>query len=329
MADLTTKYLGLTLRTPIIAGSCGLTNSVEDIKLHEEHGAGAVVLKSLFEEEIMLEMEQSMQQMNRPGTIYPEIYDFFDYDTVEDSVSKYLNLIRDLKKEVKIPVIASINCVSSDEWTAFAKRLQNAGADAIELNLFILPSDFTRNAEDNERVYFDIISKVKQEVSIPVSLKISYYFSNLGTMIQKLSESGIDGLVLFNRFYSPDFNIDNFTITSASVFSNPGDIYLSLRWIAIMAQRVKCDLAASTGVHDAGGLIKQLLAGANAVQCASVLYKEGPTAIRKMLNGLESWMAEHGFESVDQFRGKLSQTRSANPAAYERAQFMHHFSGKF
>lgn len=327
--DISVNYLGLKLPSPIIAGSCGLTNSLQDIKLHEQNGAGAVVLKSLFEEEIMIELENSKAQMNRPVTIYPEIYDFFDYDTVEDSVSKYLSLIESCKKEIKIPIVASINCISSDEWIGFARRLESAGADALELNMFILPSDFERTTEQNESVYFDVINRIKSEIKIPVALKISYYFSNLGTMIKKLSESGIDGIVLFNRFFSPDFNIDNFSITSSSVFSGPGDLTLSLRWIAIMAERVKCDLCASTGVHDAPALIKQLLAGANAVQIASVLYKQGPSAIKSMINGLKEWMLDHGFDSIDDFRGKMSQSRSSNPAAYERAQFMKHFSGKW
>jgi dihydroorotate dehydrogenase (fumarate) len=329
MIDISTKYLGFTLKSPIIVGSCGLTNSLEDIKLHAENGAGAVVLKSLFEEEIMIELEHSKTQMNQPGNIYPEIYDFFDFDTVEDSLTKYLNLIQDCKKHMDIPIIASINCVSADEWVGFAKRIQKAGADALELNLFILPSDFNRTAEENEKVYFDVINKIKSQITIPVALKVSYYFSNLGSMLQKLSESGIEGLVLFNRFYSPDFNIDNFTVTSTNVFSNPSDLPISLRWIAIMAERVKCDLAASTGVHDASSLIKQLLAGANAVQVVSALYKSGPGAIQNMLKGLMMWMEDQDFKSIDDFRGKMSQSRSKNPAVYERAQFMQHFSGKF
>lgn len=329
MIDITTKYLGLELKSPIIVGSCGLTNSLEDIQNHEANGAGAVVLKSLFEEEITLELEHSKAQMMQHGPMYPEIYDLFDYDTVEDSVTRYLNLIKDCKKQVNIPIIASVNCISSDEWINFSKQLEDAGADALELNLFILPSDFTRSAEENERVYFEVIEKVKNTVKIPVALKISYYFSNLGTMIQRLSETGIDGLVLFNRFYNPDFNIDNLTVTAANILSSPSDLPISLRWIAIMAHRVKCDLAASTGVHDGTAVIKQLLAGANAVQVVSAIYKNGSEIIKTMNNELIEWMDKHHYSKIEEFRGKLAQAKSKNPAAYERAQFMKHFSGKF
>ncbi len=329
MADISTKYLGLNLKSPIIVGSCGLTNTLEDIQHHQANGAGAVVLKSLFEEEIIMELEHSRSQMIQHGPLYPEIYDMFDYDTVEDSVTRYLNLIRDCKREVEIPVIASINCISSDEWIDFSKQLEDVGADALELNLFILPSDFSRTAEYNEKIYFEVIEKVKNTVKIPVTLKISYYFSNLGTMIQKLSETGIDGLVLFNRFYSPDFNIDNFTVTASNILSSASDLPISLRWIAIMADRVKCDLAASTGVHDGSAVIKQLLAGANAVQVVSAIYKNGSEILKTMNNELIEWMEEHHFDKIDEFRGKLAQSKSRNPAAYERAQFMKHFSGKF
>ncbi|GAB1370895.1 dihydroorotate dehydrogenase-like protein [Candidatus Kapaibacterium sp.] len=328
MIDLKTKYLGLELKNPIIAASSGMTRTIHLLEELERKGAGAIVLKSIFEEEIAVELNKQVSKMNQPTSIYPEIFDAFDYSDMEDSVSKYLFLIEEAKKKLSIPIIGSVNCVSSDEWTLFAKRMENAGADAIELNMFVLPSDLTRSGPDNEKIYFDVIEKVKKEVNIPVALKISYYFSNLGTMIQKLSESGIDGLVLFNRFFSPDIDIDNMKITPASIYSTPSEISISLRWVAIMANRVKCDLAASTGVHDGAGVIKQLLAGANAVQIASVLYKFGFDIIPQMLEFMKTWMEENQFSSIDDFRGKMSQSASKNPAAYERVQFMQHFAGK-
>ncbi len=328
MADLTTKYLGLTLPSPIIAGSCGYTASVADIAKIEESGAGAVVMKSLFEEEILSELNHAQAQMNRPGTIYPEIFDFFDYDDMEDTVSKYLFTIEEVKKQVKIPVIASVNCISADEWHVFAKRLESAGADALELNLFILPSDLNRSADENEKIYFDVLKKVKNDVKIPVSLKISSYFSNLAQMVVNLGEAGADGIVLFNRFYSPDIDIDRLEVVPADVLSTPADLYNSLRWVAILSGKVKCDLASSTGVHDGKAAIKQLLAGAHAVQVASALYKNGIDYIAEINHTIEDWMNEHGFKSVDEFRGNLSYSNSSNPAAYERVQFMRHFSGK-
>jgi dihydroorotate dehydrogenase (fumarate) len=328
MADLTTKYMGLNLRNPIIAASSGLTNSLQDIKDIEKFGAGAVVLKSLFEEEINIELQKSLSEMNRPGTLYPEIYDFFDYDMVEDSVSRYLFMIEKAKKVSTIPIIASINCVSASDWTIFAKRIEDAGADALELNLFVLPSDFNRTIEQTESIYFDVINKVRNEIKIPIALKTSYYFSNLGQMLKKLSETGISALVLFNRFWSPDFDIDNLKVLSSHVLSTPGELSISLRWIAIMANRVKCDLAASTGIHDGRSVIKQLLAGANVVQVASTLYRNGFPRIQKMLDEMEEWMFTHDYKKVSDFRGLMSQSQSENPAAFERVQFMKFFSGK-
>lgn len=328
MADLSTNYLGLELSNPIVAASSGLTDSVEKIKTLEKNGVGAVVLKSLFEEEIIIEMNKKKEEMLRPGTIYPEIYDFFDYDDVEDSVTKYLAMLESAKKETSIPIIASVNCVSSDEWPVFAKRIEEAGADALELNVFVMPSDFNRSGQENEKIYFDVIDKVTKEVTIPISLKLSYYFSNLGQMLMKLSETGISGLTLFNRFYSPDFDIDNFKVVPVNVFSSPSELATSLRWIAIMANRVKCDLAASTGIHHGHAVVKQILAGADAVHVASTLYQNGVEYVRVMLGEINSWMEKNGFDKLDDFRGKMSQDQSEDPASFERVQFMKHFSGK-
>jgi dihydroorotate dehydrogenase (fumarate) len=328
MVNLTTKYLGLTLKNPIVAGSCGLTNSIDDLKALEAKGVGAIVLKSIFEEEIIAEMKKTAAEIARPQTMYPEIYDFFDMDTMEDTVTKYIGLIEEAKKTLSIPIIASVNCVSADDWTVFAQRVEEAGADALELNLFILPSDFNRSGEDNEKVYFDVVEKIKASTKLPISLKISYYFSNLAQTIKKLSETGIAGLTLFNRFFSPNIDIDAMKVVPSSLYSLPSDISISLRWVGIMSNRVSCDIAASTGVHDGDGVIKQLLAGANVVHIASVLYKNGFDAIPDMLASIEKWMTTKGFDSVDEFRGKLSQEKSSDPAAYERAQFMKHFAGK-
>jgi dihydroorotate dehydrogenase (fumarate) len=326
MTDLTTHYLGLKLRNPLIAGSSGLSNSVKGVKEFEDNGAGAVVLKSIFEEEIVFEYQDILKEASEKG-LNMDQFDYYDYQIKDEKLKKYTALISECKSSVSIPVIASINCVYSHEWTAFAKHLQDAGADALELNMFFLPSDFARTTEEKEKAYFQIIENLKKTVSIPIALKISYYFSNLGPMIQQLSETGIAGLVLFNRFYSPDFDIDKLEVVSSNVFSNPSDLHLSLRWIAIMAERVSCDLAASTGVHDGNALIKQILAGANAVQVVSSFYNNGKGQIKTMLSILEEWMTKKGFNSLSDFRGKMSQAKSSNPAAYERVQFMRYFGG--
>ncbi len=209
MVDLATEYIGMKLKNPIIAGSSGLSGSVKGVVELEESGAAAVVLKSIFEEEIMLEYEDIMREASDEGVNLDQ-FDYFDLDLKSNRINKYTELISESKKNVSIPVIASINCVYSHEWTSFAKQLQDAGADALELNMFFLPSDFDRTTEEKEQAYFQIIEKVQKEISIPITLKISHYFSNLGPMIQQLSGTGISGLVLFNRFYSPDFDIDKF-----------------------------------------------------------------------------------------------------------------------
>jgi len=327
MENLTTKYLGLTLKNPLIAASSGLTDDCQKIKELEESGIGAVVVKSLFEEEIVMEMEANLNRMNSLSFVYPETMGFHEENYTPGATDKYLDLISDCKHNVNIPIIASINCVSAKEWTYFPKQAQEAGADAIEINTFILPTDLNRNAEENEKIYFDIIKEVKKQVSIPVSLKISYYFSNLASIIQRLSETGIGGLVLFNRFYNTDFDINKFELTSSSVLSSPQDIHNSLRWISIMSERVKCDLAATTGVHNGEDVVKQLLAGASAIQIASTLYKNGNSQIQNMLNFLTKWMEEKKYASIADFKGKMSQSKSNNPAAYERVQFMKYFRG--
>ncbi len=327
MADLSTDYLGITLRNPVVIGSSGLTSSVENIKKLEQSGAGAVVLKSIFEEEIAFEYDDMLKEAAEGGYNLDQ-FDYYDYQIKGDKIDNYIKLIEESKKNVSIPVIPSINCIYSYEWTFFAKQLQEVGADALELNMFFLPSDFDRTSEEKERAYFEIIEKIQKTVSIPIALKISYYFSNLGQMIQKLSNTGISGLVLFNRFYSPDFNIDNFEVTSTNVLSSPSELPLSLRWIAIMAERANCDLAASTGVHDGTGVIKQILAGANAVQVVSAIYKNGMGYIQEMLKTVEEWMEKNGYNSLSEFRGKMSQAKSINPAAYERVQFMKYFGDK-
>ena len=328
MADLTTTFAGLHLKNPIIIGSSGLTDSLESIIELENRGAAAIVLKSLFEEEILREMKAQLKSMSSETFLYPETLEFYENnDVTEESTQQYLNLIEKTKYSVNIPVIASINCITSQQWTYFPKQIETAGADALELNIFILPSDLSRTGEENEKVYFEIIREVQKQVSIPIIVKLSYYFSNLATHLQKISQSGIKGMVLFNRFYNPDFDLETLEITSGSVLSTPSDIYLSLRWIAIMAERVNCDLAASTGVHDGSGLIKQLLAGANAVEIASTVYRKGSKQIGKMLDELEEWMDKKSFKSINDFRGKLSQAKSNNPAAFERVQFMKYFRG--
>ncbi|NOQ23888.1 MAG: dihydroorotate dehydrogenase-like protein [Bacteroidales bacterium] len=327
MADISTSYMGLKLRNPIIAASSGLTNSIEDIKEFEKNGVGAIVLKSIFEEEIRRDLEKDIGNMRMETSIYPETFDYYDNYVEDDSLTNYLRLIHDAKQAVNIPIIASINCMSAEKWPYYAETLQDAGADALELNVFVMPSDFEKSSEENEKVYFDVVNEVKKHVKIPISLKISYYSSNLGAFVQKLSKTGIKGLVLFNRFYSPDIDINNLELLSTNVTSSPSELPISLRWIGIMYNRVECDLAASTGIHDGAAVIKQLLAGATVVEIASAFYKNGKSIINDMLEDLSKWMNQNEYKSIADFRGKMSQDKAKNPAAYERMQFMKYFAG--
>ena len=326
MASLDTSFMGLSLKSPIIAGSSGITNQIDNLVALEKAGVGAVVLKSLFEEQIRNEiLKASVDGHN--SSVYPEAYDYIAQYTRSDSIESYLNLIREAKSKLSIPVIASINCVSANEWLDFAAKIELAGADALELNIFMLPSDTYRTGDDNEAVYHSIINQVLKVVNIPVSIKMSSYFSSLGKTALQLSWTGIKGMVMFNRFYSPDIDIDKMEVTSGFVFSNPSDISMPLRWIAMLSGRLHCDICASTGVESGEAAIKMLLAGAKAVQVTSVLYKRGIAEVALMNEKILSWMNAKGFATIEDFRGKLSIKNSQNPAAYERVQFMKHFSG--
>ncbi len=327
MPDLSTSYLGYTLKSPIIIGSSGLTDKAEKIAELEKYGAGAVVLKSIFEEEILNEYEHILKE-EAPGRYKDDYLDYFDYRIKEVNLDNYLELIMQSKKLVKIPVIASINCTTAHEWTYFAKKIEAAGADGLELNIFILPSDPSKTADEVEHTYLEIIRNVKNAVKLPVAVKMSYYFSNLARMINELSRTNISGLVLFNRSYNPDIDLDRMELSSVNVLSSARDLSISLRWIGIMSNRVKCDLAASTGVHDGKAVIKQILAGANAVQVVSAIYEHGPAYIEQMNLEISEWMISRKFEKTDDFRGLLSQNKQMNPALFERVQFMKYFSDR-
>ncbi len=329
MADLSTKYLGLTLRNPVVIGSSGLTNSLKEIVELDKNGAGAIVLKSIFEEQILLQADYSRQQAEAHDMMYTELSETLDYIDVhirEKELGNYLSLIKEAKSKISVPLIASINAVTSHEWTSFAKRIEEAGADAIELNIFIMPFNIDKGCEENEQAYYDILKKVKSQVTIPVSVKISPYFSNLGKVVKNLEANGADGVVLFNRFSTPDIDIQNLKVTHGEILSHASDIANSLRWIAILAKRVNLSLAASTGIHDGEAVVKQLLAGATVTQLTSAIYKHGPSYILDVLKFVNDWMESKGFNYIDQVRGKLSQKSSSNPNAYERMQFMKYFS---
>ena len=328
MANLETSYLGLKLKNPLVIASSGLTNSVKKIKELEEAGAAAVVVKSIFEEQILNELS-SLLEKEAHNASYPEAEDYMKTYLRDNTVSSHLNLIREAKEAVSIPVIASINCVSTAEWTTFAKDFEEAGADALELNVFYVPTEKDKKSGEIEQVYLDILAKVKKEVSIPVVVKIGMYFTNLVGMTEKLKANGASGVVLFNRFYEPDINLKTLKLTSSEIFSNPGDLRRSLRWTGLISSKVKnIDIASSTGIHDGSAVLKQLLAGAQVAQLCSVIYQNGTAVIGKMLEEIEDFMKVWNFKKIDDFKSRLSYDNIPDPMLYERSQFMKYFSSR-
>jgi len=324
MDKLAVKYLGLNLKSPLIVSSSRLTSTPGSLKEAEDSGAGAVVLKSLFEEQI-----NHFISTVPSSSGYPEADDYIANYLKSHSVDEYLNLIRKAKEILSIPVIPSINCFSSEGWTGFAKNIADAGADAIEINVFFLPTDKKKTSSDSEKIYFDLIEKLKKVLKIPVAIKIGYKFSNILYMIDQFYMRRVEGVVMFNRFYEPDINIDKLEIIPAPVFSTASEMRLVLRWIAMAsAQDHRIDISASTGVHTGADAVKYLLAGANSVQVCSVLYEKGVQYISEMNKKIESWMDKNRFGSVDEFRGKLNYRNYKKPVVYERTQFMKYFSSE-
>ena len=329
MAELKTKYMGLELRSPIIAASCGLTSDVEKMVEMEEAGVGAVVLKSIFEEQINQETSGVFNAGYGMSAGYPEAEDYIKAYIRSNTIQKYVELVHNAKSRLSIPVIASVNCFSGGEWVSFARQLQDAGADALELNVFILPvNEFTESAEV-ENVYFEIMKSIKEQVKIPVAIKISHYFTNLSAFVDKMKAYGANATTIFNRFYEPDININSLTMGAASVFSTATELRTTLRWTGILAGKDKnLEISASTGVHSGEAVVKLLLAGATTVQLCSVLYEKGISVIGEMNTFIKTWMESKAFESIDDFRGMLSYSSIDNPDLYERAQFMKYFSNK-
>ena len=321
MVNLQTTFAGLTLKNPFIAASSGKTNSLSKIKELDKAGIGAVVLKSLFEEQIENHTEKLTQISD-----YPEAADYINAYIQMNHVEKYLDLIRSVKAECTIPVVASINCYKLTRWTDFAKSIEAAGADAIELNVFLLNAGEYGDTylEDS---YISIVKQLKKTVKIPVVVKMAKNMGNLPGLVGKLKALGTDGIVLFNRFYQLDIDINKMEITAGTVFSNPADFHETLRWTAIVSGRVKeMDILCSTGVHSWEDTIKGILAGASGVQLCSVLYEQGVEVIGNMITCVEEWMEQNNYERISDFKGKLNYANIASPSLYERVQFMKYFS---
>jgi dihydroorotate dehydrogenase (fumarate) len=325
MADLSTTYLGLKLPNPIIVGSSGLTATAAGVREAQYAGAGAVVLKSLFEEEIASDVEAVLEDAKAKGLNLAS-YDYYDYEVRGRQLAAYAELVAETKRSASLPVIASINCTWSHEWAAFAADVAKAGADALELNLFSLPADLERPSEVRERAFLSIVERVRASVRIPLAVKIGQHYTALGRFIQQLSRLGVQGIVLFNRPFTIDFDVERMALAAGGSLSTAAEAASPLRWVALMAGRVSCDLCASTGVHDGTAVVKQLLAGARAVEVVSALYRSGSGCIAKMLGEVSAWMDRHGFASLDAFRGRLSRAASEDPAAFERVQYLKRYA---
>lgn len=322
MEKLSVKYLGYTIKSPLIVSSSRLTSNLDNLKEAEDAGAGAVVLKSLFEEQITHFISTI------PATTgYPEADDYIANYTRSNSVDEYLSLIRKAKENISIPVIPSINCYTSGGWIGFAKNIAEAGADAIEINVFHLPVDRKKSAADMEKTYFDLVEKLKKTIKIPIAVKLGFRFSNILYIIDQLYNRGVEGVVLFNRFFEPDVDLKKIDIVPASVFSKENERRYVLRWVGMAAgQDIKIDISASTGVHSGNDALKYILVGANSVQVCSVLYEKGISYLKTMNKQMVEWMDQKGFSSVSDFRGKLNYRNYNKPFVYERTQFMKYFS---
>jgi dihydroorotate dehydrogenase (fumarate) len=321
--DLTTTYLGLNLKNPVVPSASPLSKDIGRIKEMEDAGAAAVVLYSLFEEQITHEALELYYHTVTHSESYAEAITYFpeaeDYHIGPD---EYLEHIRRAKEAVSIPVIASLNGVTPGGWTEYAKKMEQAGADALELNVYMLATDVNKSSQDTESVYVDILKLVKSTVKIPVTMKLSPYFSSLAGFAKKLDDSGTDGLLLFNRFYQPDIDLETLEVIPNVLFSNPQSMRLPLRWIAILYGRVKADLAATSGIYSAEDVIKMMMVGAKITQMFAALHQYGIGHIRSVLRDIKTWMIDHEYESLDQMRGSMSHQSAANPAAFERANYM-------
>jgi dihydroorotate dehydrogenase (fumarate) len=321
--NLTTRYLGLELENPLIAGASPLNGELDNIRRLEDVGAGAIVLPSIFEEQIEHE-ERLIDQLATTGIdSYGEALTYFPARATHDTdPERHLGLIRRAVDAVDIPIIASLNGYTNRGWVEYARRMEEAGAHALELNIYFVPSDLDLPGGEVEQRYIDIVKAVKAAVKCQVAVKIGPHFSALGHMARRLELAGADGLVLFNRFYEPDIDLARLGLLSSLDLSTPGEIRLPLLWIAVLAGRIRCSLAASTGVEGADEVIKYLLAGADVVMTTSSLLRHGIAHLRELRSGLEAWLAARKLDGVAQIRGRMSRQNVADPAAFERANYI-------
>lgn len=323
--DTKTKYLGLEIESPIIVGSCGLTNDINNLVKMEQAGAGAVIIKSVFEEQIIYDIKRNLSMM-APTDNYGMSYEYVAAHVSDDSLGKHFDLIKEAKKRLHIPVVGSINCYSFENWMTYTQRFQEAGCDALELNMAILPYETTMSYEDVDRLFSNIINTLRKSVNIPVSIKVSQNFTDMANFMQRLSWMNINGITMFNKALNVDIDIDKMELTHAPSLSTPEEMYNTLRWVAILSNKLRCDISASTGVHTPADVVKMLLAGAGTVQVVSSLYKNGIDYLQTLNDGLHKWMEEKGYSKLSQFRGKLAVKANDEASMFFRTQFMKHFA---
>ena len=323
MPDLSTRYLGLQLKNPIVVSPSPLCNDLDNIKRMEDAGAGAVVLHSLFEEQLAADSQILNENLVQGTEAFAEAQTYFpDISEYHMGAETYLEHVRRAKAAVDIPIIGSLNGVSDGGWIDYSKQIQDAGADALELNVYFVPTDPDMTGSHVRELVENLVRAVKKEVTIPVAVKIAHYFSAVAYVAKRLEEAGADGLVLFNRFYQPDFDLDNLEVTSDLDLSSPNELRLRLRWIAILYGRISSDLAITGGVHNHEGVIKAMMAGANVAMMTSALLKYGIGHLDTVRDNLVRWMDEHEYASIEMMRGSMSQKSVDNPAAFERAQYL-------
>ena len=321
MTDLSTTYMGIQLKSPLIVGACPISSYIDRIQLAEQAGAGALVIRSLFEEQIQVEQQNFDDYLATGGESFPEALSYFP-DIEHGQADEHLMWIEKTREATKLPLIASLNAVSLGSWVKYARQLESTGVDGLELNVYIMGTDPAKTGADAERKLFEIVEKVKAEVSIPVAVKMSPYYTSVVNVAAELDKRGVDGLVMFNRFVRPTIDINTESLHNEMFWSVPQEMNLPLNRIARIYGRIKADIAISTGVHDANGVIQALLGGATAVQMVSTLLKNGIPYLSTILRELEAWMGEKGYESLDEFRGLVSQKNADNPFAFERAQYV-------
>jgi dihydroorotate dehydrogenase (fumarate) len=323
MTDLSTTYLGLKLKNPIVASASPLSKKIHRAKKLDEAGVGAIVMFSLFEEQIIQESLELDHYLNRGTDSFPEALSYLpDGGMYAVTPEKYLNQVAGLKKAVSVPVIGSLNGVSKGGWTNYARKIEEAGADALELNLYYIPTDLEMTSNDIEDMQVELVAEVKSAIKIPLAVKISPFVTSIPNFVKRLVEAGADGLVLFNRFYQPDFDLDELEIVHSLDLSTPAEMRLPLRWISILSGRVNTDFALTSGVHSHKDVVKAMMAGAKVTMMASSLLQHGEESVGPMLNELETWMKDHEYESIQQMQGSMSQKSVKEPAAFERANYM-------